>query len=966
MTQITRTERTTGVTNPQVAYKGLADNPQLYSWSPVTMLAYVKPASLTKSACLIDRAQSSSQEGIRFILGSANKNIWFSVRSSVGNWPSKFSSIDTIAPGEWQHVAATWSGSHLASGINLFHAGDGEQLALTGLYSDDDGTATGLYPANEDGIRGLRLFESSSTSTDYPFDGDVAYLAVWKAELTLAELRAAQENGPLAVRPDDLVFLRANGVDLSGYNAAISVEPSFTDGDLPPNLALDGSTLPLQVAGLTFASSAPSVELPGGPVVPLAVDGLTFPTSSGTVALPAGFNIQIYDDFERSSINAALSTVSTDTDGKPLITLQQRLQTVNSMGTNRWMEPFAKVTGVLGLNPRFQIVPYAGGSGDNRNQQTWRAPMRGHYSYDGLTWYVMPYISMTEKLTWRAEGNFTQDTVYVARSWPRSVTQIGNQIAALAAAHPTKISPVPSAQSFTPSLTAGFPAQAFIADEIGAKTDELGRPVPATPFYGFVIDDQAYGEKQKTAVITAGIHSGEDLGELILWEMIDVLLGDTAEAVAVRQKTRILIYPLMNPAGRYAGYWRGAPGSNVDPNSEWLTSTPTHDCVSKGKAVILADTAGRTPTAWGFEIHSTPYGGGPINLSINTDDAPTVEFDSIVRTRYPAGGWADYYDRTGASGDPATSATIRGFHRRDLDTTLAMLFESSDAYGPVSPTVMRPYAEAAIGAIADMQADGWFGEDENFASAEITESDDTGVATGTASISAELSQYEDNDTSAATSTVSIAAECLLQEGDDTLLSATAAGLSLNITEENDALACAGAIAISGNAEPTEADDTFDSAGAVSISGAVEITESDDALYASTSSQLPGIEAELLTAEENDAVVAEANVAIAAEAIITEEDALLSEVSVLISGVATLTEGDDTLYADSVQPLPESPPLPVYGSGLSVEELTSKWEFVELMHQICEKELGIVIEDMSDHELLELGRLVLGLIEKENM
>jgi len=526
----------------------------------------------------------------------------------------------------------------------------------------------------------------------------------WRAtESEAAPFRSATSNTLIAGVNGTEVGLGSQATTTDNFQIAwLTVGTDGDDADAEPN-----ADFPLSVSAITRSLSPGPVALPEPG---LTIAGIQYAPSPGSAVLPT---IAIWDDFERASINAALSSIgvsdiSGDEAGTPLVTLRQRLQTVSSLGNNRWLEPCAKLTGVLGLRPRIEIVPY-GTSGDNRNHQTWTGAQRAHYSYDGETWYPIAAKTYSARLTWRHDAAFTADTVYVARSWPRSVTQIGNQVAGLAAAHPTKIAPAPSAVGYTPSNPAGFPAPDYMVQEVSAKTDELGRAVPVTPLYGFVIDDQAYSAKSKTAVITMGIHAGEDLGELVGWEMLDYLLGSSASAVALRQSHRILVYPLANPAGRWAGYWRGAPGSIVDPNREWNVTTPTHDCVTKLKTAILSDVASYgDPVTWGFDVHASPGGGGRLQLGINVGRPETVAFDSLVRTKYPAGLWADYSDRTEPLGDPAASWTITGFQRRDLAAKLVMLNETCDAVGPVSPTVMRPYAEAQVDALADMDAAGWF------------------------------------------------------------------------------------------------------------------------------------------------------------------------------------------------------------------------------------------------------------------
>ena len=524
----------------------------------------------------------------------------------------------------------------------------------------------------------------------------------WRADGSEeAPLRSAVSNTLLPEVDGVSVGFGAPSSIASTHQVAwITVGTGGDDADAEPN-----TDFPLTVAALSRETFPASIALPDPAI---AVSSLVRTITPASVALPS---IKIHDDFERCSIDLSLSSVSTDTDDVPLVSLQARRQT-STIGTMRWLEPVAKLTGVLGLQPRIEINPFQSTAGDYRNHQTWWTQQRAHYSYDGENWIpISSKLVASTRLTWRHNAPFEQDTVYVARSWPRSLTQIGAQVAAVAAAHPTKISPAPSAAGYTPTNPHGFPAAAFICDELSAKTDELGRAVPVTPIYGFVIDDQAYATKRKTAVITMGIHAGEDVGEVVGWEQINYLLGDSASAQALRANTRILVYPCVNPAGRFAGYWRGAPGSDVDTNREWNVTTPTNDCVTKAKAAILSDVASLgNPVAWGFDIHASPGAGGRLQLGINIYRPATVEFDSLVRAKYPAGLWGDYGDRNEVPDAPELQHTITGFQRRDLAAKLVMLNETADALGPISPAIMQPYAAAQVDALADMDAAGWFDE----------------------------------------------------------------------------------------------------------------------------------------------------------------------------------------------------------------------------------------------------------------
>jgi hypothetical protein len=423
--------------------------------------------------------------------------------------------------------------------------------------------------------------------------------------------------------------------------------------------------------------------------------------------------ILVWGDFERSTINAALCTVSTDADG-PIVDIVPRRMAGTASTPDRWGYPLFKVTGVNGLRPKFRIQNYSNTNGAGRNYQTWTPQMRAHYSYDqGVTWHPLTEINVANGNLWFRHGTaFTQDEVWIAQNWPRSVTRVGQQIEELAAAHPTKIHPTPTAAAFTPTLTTTFPAQDFIYNEVPASEDELGRPVPAVPLYSFVIDDKDLGDSatKKHAIITAGFHGGEDVGEIVHWEMVDFLLGDSPEAIQLRTNYLIFDYSLLNPSGRFAGFWRSAPHAPaVDPNSEWneeQTPSPQHPLVNLHKSAVYTDLNGDLMW-WGFDLHAT-RSGARMQTDIRASRPIDLAWETFAKGRYPGGDWGDYNDRN-AVPDYQNSRTLRGWQVRVLGSPFGMLMETCDAKGPISPAQMRPYAEAAVGAVADMDSAGWFG-----------------------------------------------------------------------------------------------------------------------------------------------------------------------------------------------------------------------------------------------------------------
>lgn len=424
----------------------------------------------------------------------------------------------------------------------------------------------------------------------------------------------------------------------------------------------------------------------------------------------SGLSITIEGGFDGSCVDPSLSSWNADYgDGQPIIRIQPRRQTcvIDTPAVDRWLRPHARLTGVAGIRPWITFESFSNPGGvDGKNHQSWITSQRAVYSYDGIVWlpFSAPTITSNE-LRFRPPAAFDQDVVYVSGSWPRPVTRVGIQIEEIAAAHPDKVHPAPSAVVFDPTNTTSFPAQSFICGELSAKTNELGQSVPAVPFYGFELNDTNHSGPKKLGLITGGIHSGEDVGELWLWEMVDFFLnGTNPTAQSLRQHMRILVYPLCNPSGRYSGYWRGAPGSTADPNREFYSISPTHDCVSMTRAIAESD-VGAERVWWVFDFHST-RSGVRAQVGIHNVNAGQVEWDRLARARYPAGDWG-YYEPPSTAPNP-TAGTVRAWQARTFSPVAGALLESCDRLGMTTPAVMRPYAEAALGSLVDMNAAGWF------------------------------------------------------------------------------------------------------------------------------------------------------------------------------------------------------------------------------------------------------------------
>ncbi len=407
--------------------------------------------------------------------------------------------------------------------------------------------------------------------------------------------------------------------------------------------------------------------------------------------------ITLRDDYERSSVNLAGSSVSGAGDAA-VITIKPRVQETEAVPTNpRWLEPSVRVDNVGGIRPSFKIIDYAATAGANKyHGAPWQSTRRPMFSYDRQTWHYFDTQTVTSsEIQFRHNTPFVGNTVYISRERQISVTQMGQWLEGIATAHQTKITPSPSATAFVPTLTS-WPAQAFIAGEYATQIDELGRTIPQTPFYAFEINDTALGGVKRLATMTAGVHAGEDHGDWAFQRAVEYLLSDALAAISLRTHYRIMIYPCINAPGRAGGGWRGSftqgTGGADDANRNFSAINGLQ-IVSLPREVITADRAGAVPD-WHIDWHGTfdhDY-GLYVNHAIDTTFRARVtsEFGAAV-------------DDMGA----ITSDTVAKYFKVSVGCVMSITLEHG-ATTPQSDAALVAWGGAVVRTLESMRADGLF------------------------------------------------------------------------------------------------------------------------------------------------------------------------------------------------------------------------------------------------------------------
>jgi len=691
-----------------------------------TIIAYCKPTGSGGGGFgyMFGKTTAGSTAGLRFFIdhnGNA-PNLSCGVDSSgVANHPLRVGTANEVVYNSWAHYGLTWDGTLNHTGLHLYIEG------TESTYGRDTDTGNGTGSVNSDAAKNLFLMNRGNAGNlGREFVGDVGYIARWNRVLNSTEMTSVFNNGPLSV-PSGLILCWANQADLSTNAITPAGRSTHVDGSTPPNTALGDVTalagaatdvatatgaistaIPLAGAAADVATATGAVTTSGGAALagdavdiataigaistsdPLAGSASDVATATGDLVVP----MSILAGYERSSVNLSGSSV-TGAGDSAVIVLKPRVQESEVVSSQtRWLEPSAKVTGMNGFRPTFRFSDYAAsettGTYHGAPWQTARRPM---FSYDRLTWtYFDTQTVNTTYIEFRHNTAFTADTIYVSRGRQVSVAQIGDWIATIAAANPTLIEPTIAAATFTPSLTS-WPAQSYIADEFSSQVDELSQTIPATPFYALQINDTSLmppSGVKKLAVITSGVHAGEDLPFWPMKAFVEYVLGSSITAQYLRMHFKILIYPMFNAPGRVGGGWRGSFTQGTagadDANRHFSDATPGLEIVTKPRTAIVTDMAGGVPE-WMFDWH----GDFAHDYGIYLDNTAQTNFKTVLDAK------------TGVTHNNDGN-TISGFVSRYFQDTTGVPLAVTVEFGDTAPIADATYVTYGQNFAAALQA----------------------------------------------------------------------------------------------------------------------------------------------------------------------------------------------------------------------------------------------------------------------
>ena len=558
--------RLLGGFSSNVANRATINHPKIAggAWSVAFTWKYIASAS---AQYLIAQGGSSTGKGWSLYAGASVNTLYLNFGSV-----NQYSMTTALVPNTTYRVVLTVSGN-----------GGTAKLYLDGVKTGSDVTVgTMATPAGTSTLLGC-AWNGSAYTGGLASGSQIGDVLLYDRALS-AEEAAADYAEPYAILAEPLPIAWD-----AGEVGAASIQPTLLTNEqtfYAPTVTASGTTQTLSPSLLTNSQTfyAPTV----------AVE-----------------TIKISDDYERSSVNASLSSVTGSGDAA-VITIKPRYQYSEIVYGNRWWEFSARIDGVNGTRPTFTVLDYESGK---LFGYPWESGHRCHFSYDRETWYPFDTITRDDTnhvVSSRHNTAFTQDTVYFSNSPQFSVHQIGEWIADLDATY-SAIEPTASAAAFTPtSAVSDYAAQAYIADEYSTQTDELSRTIPKTPLYAFQINDTSLmptnGTAKRIAILTSGVHAAEDIANHCLKSFIDSLLGSSTAAQALRRQYKILVYPMINAPGRAGGGWRGSftkgnSGQYDDANRHFVTIYSELEIVDKPKAAMTTDRSGVEPD-WALDFHS--------------------------------------------------------------------------------------------------------------------------------------------------------------------------------------------------------------------------------------------------------------------------------------------------------------------------------------------------------------------------
>lgn len=193
----------------------------------------------------------------------------------------------------------------------------------------------------------------------------------------------------------------------------------------------------------------------------------------------------------------------------------------------------------------------------------YKAENKVSMSRDGVQWEIVSESSCSGN-DYHCSFHATTDRMWLARTAPYPVSRLTSKVQEWLKG--PWIQPSRSSDSMGRIMrSSGGP---WLTS--GAYTGVAGQVIPPCPLYALELAAPGLPDDSPVVVLFGGNHAGEHMASYVLEALVEWWNSDEPEAVALRQKCRCLIYPMVNPAGRFGGFVRGGPEFPMgDHNRIW-------------------------------------------------------------------------------------------------------------------------------------------------------------------------------------------------------------------------------------------------------------------------------------------------------------------------------------------------------------------------------------------------------------
>lgn len=658
--------------------------------SAVSFHAWIKPADIDGGAdnenrvlsCLL---ASNNSSVIANISATSSNQLRVGARSQSADSFQKAYSTTAIGTGAW--VSVGFVIDYANDQIKVYVDGTLEttQAVTFGAttYTHSDGSLEDSYSDSAIG--------TSSASQGLRFSGDIAECAFWSGDIGTSNF-GSLAGGATADTITGFTLLSYIPIDGTSDPEPDNGTPGLTtnlvgspaQGSEPP-LSAD-TTVSVPLGTITLTGYAPTVTGSNDVTVSVPLGTITLTGYAPTVTASV---TEILSGNEGENINLASSSVSGASTTTPTVTLVPYSQ-VNEVGatTVKWWSWAGRVSSVNGKTPTFKI------DGAAYYQTGPSSGYRPQYSEDGSTWSFFDNFTPDDgsgNWSFYNDAAFSAATVYVSYCRPYTNSDVASYISSISGS--SYVSETTSTTSFIYGTTTST-----------NYDSPFGGNIPSQNLYAFKISDSsvqpADGYGKRTAVLSAGVHPSEDIGNEMLEAAVDFLLSADPVAQDLRRNFDWYIYPMVNPTGRYGRNVRGTfetgtcgadPKDEMDPNRH--LGDGCLEVNSKWKTAFEADTGSSIDLYLDFHGFVSPI----YDHWYNSDIPGSVAFHAALQAYIPTIG--------------GNTSSIPTNNRNYIATNYgAKVSDTMEMGFHLNPTVANTVtlAETSLKAVDDLYQDGWF------------------------------------------------------------------------------------------------------------------------------------------------------------------------------------------------------------------------------------------------------------------